>query len=335
MYKPLNRKLTMVQKLELTRRLMKGYIQHREDPRIQILEKKVLEYNESLNYYGLSDHQVEKTAISKNSAIHLVSVRLVLLITYTLFAVPFALLNLPIAVIASILSQRKAQEALSKSSVKIWGRDVLSTWKILFGLALLAVFYTLYTIIFFILQLKWGYGFLLACKHSFYFTILLPFGTYAALRLGETGIDIYKSLKPLWYVIFPSVFYYQPTERLRELRQDLSRQVNLVINEMGPSLFPDFQMYFLKDTDLKDEVAQTMGLQLGLGFLTNWNSQENLAIKNLALDNAWELVDKKDFDKATAIEDDPTPSIIQKIPLQSIDDDALEINLTVRQRVNK
>eukprot|EP00835_Amoeboradix_gromovi_P004263 NODE_322_length_11016_cov_0.249061.p1 type:complete len:675 gc:universal NODE_322_length_11016_cov_0.249061:7669-5645(-) len=334
MYTPLNQKLTMVQKLELTRRLMKGYIQHMNDERIKTLTAKVLSYNESLSYYGLRDHQVEKTAISRNRAIYLMSFRLCLLLTYTVFAVPFILLNLPIAVIASILSQRKADEAKNNSTVKLWGRDVQSTWKILFGLVLLAIFYSIYSLAFFILQLRKGIALLLSIKYTIYFTVALPFGTYCALRLGETGLDIYKSLKPLWYVIFPKVFYYQPTKKLREMRKDLYDQVNYVINELGPSLFPDFKIYFLTDKHLEDEVAASQ-LGLHLNFLSGWPSGENLIKKLSPSENAWELVDKKDFDKATSSSDLlPGQSVIQSIAKSIADDDVLEITSSnLRKRI--
>ena len=340
MYKPLNRKLTMVQKLELTRRLLKGYVQHRQHSKILELEAGVVAYNETLHYYGLRDHQVDKTAISRHDAIYLMLVRLLLLFTYVSCAAPFLLLNLPIAVIASILSQKKAEEALRKSSVKLWGRDVQSTWKILFGLGLLVVFYTLYTLVYFSYLIN-HYRLLESIKHAIIFNILLPIGTYAALRLAETGLDIYKSLKPLWYVVFPSVFYYQPTERLREMKQKLSLQVNAVINEMGPSLFPDFQIYFLTDKALEDEVVQRQ-LGLHISFLTSWRSGEDLIEKKSATasplnENAWELVDKKDFDKATGLDLDVVGDLImqpEQPPEKVIqDEDALEIKGDLRKRI--
>ena len=65
-----------------------------------------------LQYYGLPDHQVKKTAIA----------------LYLFFlALPGSIFNGPIAA-----TQR---EALA-SSVKITGHDVVSTWKIVIGMAL-------------------------------------------------------------------------------------------------------------------------------------------------------------------------------------------------------
>ncbi|RUP17408.1 hypothetical protein BC936DRAFT_139448, partial [Jimgerdemannia flammicorona] len=56
------------------------------------------------------------------------------------------ILNLPIAIVAHVISAKKAREALTGSMVNA-GRDILATWKLLVGLAFIPALYTTYTLI--------------------------------------------------------------------------------------------------------------------------------------------------------------------------------------------
>lgn len=82
--------------------------------------------------------------------------------------------------------------ALKGSTVKIAGRDVLATWKLLVGLVLLPTLYALYSLIVFIIvlqmdmELKWKLLLPLITWN------LLPFVSYASLRFGEIGNDILR-----------------------------------------------------------------------------------------------------------------------------------------------
>jgi len=81
-------------------------------------------------------------------------------------------------------------DALKGSTVKIAGRDVLATWKLLVGLVLLPTLYGFYSFTVFVallqtdLELKWK---LILPMITW---SLLPFVSYASLRFGEIGNDI-------------------------------------------------------------------------------------------------------------------------------------------------
>ena len=83
-------------------------------------------------------------------------------------------------------------EALAASTVKIAGRDVLATWKVLVALAGAPSLYTVYAINAVVLAHKLG----LPYKYK----VLAPVATFAglpvigfaALRFGEVGMDVYK-----------------------------------------------------------------------------------------------------------------------------------------------
>lgn len=149
-------------------------------------------YNQVLKYHGIKDHQVSKTKTDGSRLFWLLIKRIFVLIILTLWAFPGGILNLPVVIVAKVISQNKAKAALKSSSVKIAGRDVLATWKLLVGLVLLPTLYAFYSLIMLILvlqtdlELKWKIILPIATWS------LLPFVSYASLRFGEIGNDIFK-----------------------------------------------------------------------------------------------------------------------------------------------
>ncbi|CAO3695281.1 unnamed protein product [Umbelopsis ramanniana] len=236
LYKPAHRKLHISQVVDLNRRFVIGYNLFKDEPRVKELQQKVLAYNQLVKYHGLRDHQVSRMELHTSRILALLSYRILLLLIWGLLAFPGAILNLPVAIVAKIFSAKKAREALRGSTVKIAGRDVLATWKILVGFVLLPTIYGLYTLLLFItllhtdLSLKWKF---IAPAVVW---ILLPFISYASLRFGEIGMDVYKSLKPLYLALVD----HQSTEQLRQNREKLSYDITELINEYGPRAFTDF-----------------------------------------------------------------------------------------------
>jgi len=121
---------------------------------------------------------------------------------------PGVILNGPIFLSASILSKKKAKgsqvsaaylaftyvisEALAASAVKIHGRDVIASWKVLTSLGVASVLYSFYAVVATILVIKtkapWKWRLLTPPL-----TIAaLPAIGYAALKFGEAGVDVLK-----------------------------------------------------------------------------------------------------------------------------------------------
>lgn len=121
---------------------------------------------------------------------------------------PGVILNGPIFLFASILSKKKAKgtryytiflifphnrsEALAASAVKIHGRDVIASWKVLISLGVASVLYSFYAVVATILVLKanapWKWRLL---TPPLTITALPAIG-YAALKFGEAGMDVLK-----------------------------------------------------------------------------------------------------------------------------------------------
>lgn len=243
LYKPAHKKLPLPAVIELNRRLVTGYTHFKNDPRIIHLRTSVTNYNRQLRLLGLRDHQVEYAHFSIPKVMATLAYRSAKLVVLGLGALPGFILFLPVFIASKIISIQKAREALLGSTVKIQGRDVMATWKLLVALAFAPVLYNAYVILF-----CWW-----TAKHRFFGLmpdwmptigvalfgwILFPAITFAALRFGEIGMDIFKSLRPLMLSLNPTSA--NTLVKLRERRAQLSMEVTDVINALGPEVFPDF-----------------------------------------------------------------------------------------------
>lgn len=244
LYNPTGKKLPLPLVVELNRRLSQGYERYKDNERITALSESVKEYNARLRYLNLKDHQVQYAKLNIFVVLALLLYRSAKLIVLFFCALPGLVLFSPVFVATKIISREKAKTALAGSTVKIRGRDVMATWKILVALGLAPTVYHIYSII--IVTRVWYDRFwgLVPEALPLWLVYLLVWPaiigiTFAALRFGEVGMDIFKSLRPLVLCIFPSSGYN--IHRMREQRASLSAQVTEVINELGPEMFSDFE----------------------------------------------------------------------------------------------
>ncbi|KAL3423651.1 acyltransferase [Phlyctema vagabunda] len=243
LYNPTGKKLPLPMVVELNRRLVKGYTHYKDDPRIVSLKKSVTDYNKQLRYINIRDHQVEYATRSIPTVVFTLLYRLGKLSVLSIGVLPGLVLFAPVFIASKIISIKKSREALAASTVKLQGRDVMATWKLLVALALAPILYNLYTI----LLTYWTYRNRVQGRVPdwvplwaiwIFGYIIFPAITFAALRFGEVGMDIVKSLRPLVLCLNPSS--NNTVHKLRQTRAELSAEVTDVINTLGPEMFPDF-----------------------------------------------------------------------------------------------
>ncbi|CCU76878.1 Glycerol-3-phosphate O-acyltransferase 2 [Blumeria hordei DH14] len=243
LYNPTGKILPLPTVVELNRRLVKGYTHYKDDPRVVSLQKSVLDYNRQLRYLNLRDHQVEYAKHSIPKVIYLLIYRLGKISILSIGVLPGLILFSPVFVASKIISIKKCREARAASTVKLEGRDVMATWKLLVALAFAPILYNLYIG----LLAYWTYRnriqgtipnwiplwAVVILGYAFFLAI-----TFAALRFGEIGMDVVKSLRPLVLSLHPAS--NTSIHKLQERRKKLSAEVTNVINTLGPEVFPDF-----------------------------------------------------------------------------------------------
>ncbi|ODQ82590.1 hypothetical protein BABINDRAFT_5532 [Babjeviella inositovora NRRL Y-12698] len=228
--------------VEFNRRLVIGYDHFKENPKIQHLKDGILHYNQQLKFLHLSDHQVEEITDNHLMQLRMLPVflaRLFQVIVLFILALPGAILFAPVFIVTKRVSKKKAAEALAASTVKVRANDVLATWKILIAMGLSPLLYIFYASI----GTYYCYyrEIFASWRLSLVFCTLYISGasiTYAALIVGDQGMDILKSLRPLYF----SLTTTSSVSELKQTRQELSEQITEVVNELGPELFPDFNL---------------------------------------------------------------------------------------------
>lgn len=260
LYNPNNVKLPLPRIVELNRRLVEGYKRYKDDQRIIELKEGVLKYNNRLFAVGVRDHQVQYSKRPLLKIFFLFWYRIIKLILLSVLVIPGTLLFSLVFVFTKLVSIRKAKEALAASNVKVQARDVMATWKVLVALVVAPVSYTFHVV--------WA----TYCYRQGYFSSYIRPGipliwliiiqfiayttvTYAALRFGEVAMDIVKSLWPLIKILNPAS--NNEMVKLQAQRQELARQVNDIINILGPQMFKDFHSKRIISDPFAQSLPQT------------------------------------------------------------------------------
>lgn len=228
--------------IEFTRRFVQGFLQYRErDPRIQQIFNDVQQYNKQLRTLGISDHQVPSTIMTKRRLFRRLVRRVFCLAVISAASLPGVILGSPVLIITKVYSQRQARLALASSSVKIQAHDVMATWKILVSLVLVPTLFSLYSIIdcwYIFTQTDWlpFTVFNVAAVFLLCFWGLILF-SYATIIVGEAGMDMARSIKPLYLALSP--YHKSSLSEISTVRDALTVKITEIVNDLGPQIFPD------------------------------------------------------------------------------------------------
>ncbi|MBE3109911.1 MAG: 1-acyl-sn-glycerol-3-phosphate acyltransferase, partial [Acidobacteria bacterium] len=244
LYNPTGKKLPLPVVVELNRRLALGYEKYKDDRRLVDLREAVKSYNKRLKYLNLRDHQVQYARMSVPVVMATLLYRVAKLLMLLLGVLPGLVLFSPVFIATRAISKKKAKQALAGSTVKIQGKDVMATWKLLVAIALAPTLYHFYSVLVTAKTYQDRFFGVVPLWAPLWLVYVLSFAamiaiTFAALRFGEVGMDIFKSLRPLVCCLLPMSDFTIHT--LREQRAELSERVTDLINTLGPEMFPDFE----------------------------------------------------------------------------------------------
>ncbi|KAG2237858.1 hypothetical protein INT48_002159 [Thamnidium elegans] len=249
-------KPTIEQVVKLNSHFVSLWAKMKGDPRLIAIERKVKYYNDMLRFFGIRDHQVEKLDITPVKALVQLVKRLSKLIVMAGLGAPALISNLPLIWITSYISGKKQKhlrfflyaEALAGSSVKIAGKDVLATWKVIVAAFAAPALYGIYAFIYLVYLVKRRPT--LSHKAKIFRASIVwaiqPILHYLLMRLGDTGLDIYKSIRPL----FLAIRNPEAGGIIRSMRKDLSQDISQFINEHAPELDLDYKSSSGKDDDV-------------------------------------------------------------------------------------
>ncbi|CCH44490.1 glycerol-3-phosphate O-acyltransferase / dihydroxyacetone phosphate acyltransferase [Wickerhamomyces ciferrii] len=303
--------------VEINRRLVIGYNHFKEHPEIIELREKIMNYNEKLKQLHLPDHEVNNAAqvnLLKNSYILIHrSIKLLLLLILSL---PGIVLFTPVFIIGKAYSNKKKSEALANSLVKIKANDVVATWKILIGIGLAPLLYIFYSC----LGVWYFREYSSLSRISTFIVIYIASATvtYSALIFGDTGMDIFKSLRPVYLsLVSPEIL-----KGLKLQRKELAEKIVEIVNKFGPELFPDFDHltnWQSLDHDVeKEEDAKTRELRKRRILSKKTRKLQRKEIENLANTKQEILENTQFFTNNSDVESDNLSSSTSSTSLSSL-----------------
>ena len=92
--------------------------------------------------------------------------------------------------------------------MKVAGRDVLATWKILISLGVTPVLYAFYAFLATVVAFKANAPLQWKIFTPILVVIALPFIAYAALKFGEAGMDVLKFVITAQVLVTPELIYW-------------------------------------------------------------------------------------------------------------------------------
>lgn len=163
------------------------------------LQTRLLNYQQELTELGIRDYQVsgldraEKPKDIDGDTV-LREMRLPYQIVHVLFlmliaAIPAVFLNLPVGLIARLYAERRRKRALAKSKVKITGKDVMLTEKIVLCIVLVPSLWIMYGMLLYNFTDLDGPAIAL-CFFA------MPLFSYTGIMWAEAGMVELKDLRP-------------------------------------------------------------------------------------------------------------------------------------------
>ncbi|KNC48848.1 glycerol-3-phosphate acyltransferase [Thecamonas trahens ATCC 50062] len=232
LYTPPNVVLTPSQNLELTRRFAVG-LQREDllhDEAILDVRRRVAAYADLCRRHGYSP--MSATSVATRSLYGLRAIPyLVVVATASLLAlVPGIVLNMPVGLLARSLAHAHAAKAKAESSVKLHGRDVIASYKLIVGVVAMPIwFITVLLGLLVFSPLTWTQVVILA--------FLMPLYSWVGVMFTEQTFLWSKSVYPLLLRILPS--YRAEEAVLARMRNELAGHIRQLIEDYDKGGFAE------------------------------------------------------------------------------------------------
>jgi len=217
-------------RFNILRGLADGYESVKGHSSVLALMAKVAKYERLLRAYGIHDNAVanrlswetagEDHGSTQLNVMPLLLCRLLKVFVYLIVCVPGLVLASPVVLLTRIVAQKKAASALAGSNVKIAGRDVMATWKVLIGLVFIPALHIFYTGVVYSLSSQ---------PYSVLYFFFMPFVSAYSIKIFEDFFELVGSIWPLMLLVFSA----HQASRLVDLREELEEETVATIREVG------------------------------------------------------------------------------------------------------
>ncbi|CAM9628551.1 unnamed protein product [Ectocarpus sp. 6 AP-2014] len=218
------------------------------------LKERLESYRQSLGKLGMRDYQVR--TLDKPNPLKATYTVIHMLVVLLLASVPSFILNLPVGVVARVTAIKERKKALAGSVVKIAGRDVMLSKKIMISIVMVPLLWMFYAVLMMALT-DWEFSTKVLVMLCF------PLFSYAGVVGTASGMVDLKDIKPLLNMLRPSTRTLM--NELPAVRRELQKDLRAFIKKVGPELGEIYTKPDLKWGDLfrmqKDSAAEAEGIQ--------------------------------------------------------------------------
>lgn len=219
LYKPASAILSPGQYIELSRRFVDGYLAYMDDPEMRSMRQDVENYQARLDLLGLKDHHLRQP-VNIADTLRRILLRSLMMLVLLPFAIPGALLHLPVGWLAALVGERFSYEMDDVATLKVF--------------ATLLVLPLLYVVLGISVGLAFGFWWGVATA------ILLPFSFFASVRLMEAEAGLFVSILSLLRISRLGA----EVDELRETRAQLVELIRKLADERAD---PDIPRMFTGD----------------------------------------------------------------------------------------
>jgi glycerol-3-phosphate O-acyltransferase/dihydroxyacetone phosphate acyltransferase len=221
---PTKEKQTIARRLSVGYKLLKEKYGENLPEDLKNLKKKLDDYQNTLDYWGLKDYQLQASHLEVSYPKMLYTL-IHGLIVLSLASIPSLLLNMPVGAAAHYWAQKEAEKDLKASRVKLAARDVLLSKKIIFSIVAVPVLWITYAVLA-VLFTNLRYQTIMVLFFSF------PVFSYMGIMAVEASMMDLKDLYPTLLRFMPA-FQEQAIE-LPKLRMALKKEVREIVRKYGP-----------------------------------------------------------------------------------------------------
>ncbi len=216
--------------IQLQRRFALFFVLLRDNPEVVEALKKIEEYDSNLKLHGLKDYEIQTIHPQDYALYFTLILRALVLFFLVIFSIPGAVLNIPMGLISRVLARKEAKKALAKSEVKVKAQDVIASYKVIVAMIIVPVAWSIYFVIF---------SFFFGIRLGFFFLLSLPLFSYAAIRMLEQGLQIWRSTIPLLRSLWRSQFV-EIVMDLQNQRKKMVKMMRNLVKKMEPLLGKEF-----------------------------------------------------------------------------------------------
>ena len=307
LYRPRNRRLSLCERNEIIRRFIEAYHLMQDQVDIQKLKANIIEYQHLLRVHGLYDSQISSLVpIPRYKAIFRLAFFCVFFIVLLVFSIPGKIMNFPIRLVAIIIAEKKAKQALQRSSVKITGKDVIATWKLITACIIAPIMFFLYSLILFALLKSIVHENLIQLMNLYpvsvflsLYWVALPMISWSAILAEESGTFIQGVLP----ILVSAAFYLDNTQsisyKLKTKRNQLRASIVANVDKYGPQIFPQFE--YKRIISHPTSKKQSGGLSMNNGAKDRNNINSDIRPINECMNSSGDSIHSSNMADVTSI----------------------------------